>query len=230
MPKASAKSFQAILERDGTRLNWVIIRIPLDVTKVWGKRGTLKVKGTINGFAFRSALFPTGKGGHIMIVNKRMQAGAGIRVGAVAKFRLEPDTEERSVATPVELKRALAEDKLLRRWYEKLNYSLRKWISEWIQDVKSPEARVRRSQQIAVRLLETMEAEQELPPMLRVAFERNARAKEGWEKMSLNRRRGHLLGIFYYRTPEGRARRLAKAMEDAVRIAERQSQKGMRRE
>lgn len=162
-----------------------------------------------------------------MIVNKRMQAGAGIRVGAVAKFRLEPDAEERTVATPVELKRALAEDKLLLRWYEKLNYSLRKWISEWIQDVKSPEARVRRSQQIAVRLLETMEAEDELPPILRRAVERNARAKEGWEKMSLNRRRGHLLGIFYYRSPEGRARRLAKAMEDAVRIAERQNQRSM---
>lgn len=221
MSRRSAKSFQAVLERDGTRLNWIIVRIPLDIHKVWGTRGTLRVKGTIHGFPFRSALFPTGKGGHIMIVNKRMQAGAGVRVGARAKFRLEPDTEERTVGIPSELKRILSEDKSLLRWYEKLTYSTRKWIGEWINDVKSAEARTRRSEQIAVRLLETMEAEQELPPMLRLAFERNARAQEGWQEMSVNRRRGHLLGIFYYRTPEGRARRLAKAIEDAVSMVER---------
>lgn len=216
-----AKSFEAVLERDGTRLNWVIVRIPLDVHKLWGTRGTLRIKGTVNGFAFRSALFPTGKGSHIMIVNKRMQAGGGLRVGALAQIRLEPDVDERIVSTPPELKRALAEHKPLLRWYERLSYSTRKWIGEWISDVKSPEARARRSEQIAVRLMETMEAEQELPPMLRLALERNARAQEGWEKMSLSRRRGHLLGIFYYRTPEGRARRLAKAIEDAVQVAER---------
>jgi uncharacterized protein YdeI (YjbR/CyaY-like superfamily) len=221
MPLPSAKSFRALLERDGTRLNWVIIRIPLDVAKVWGTRGTLKVKGTVEDFAFRSALFPTGQGGHIMIVNKRMQKGAGVRVGEVPKFVLEPDTEKRIVTTPVELKRALSQDKSLLRWYEKLNYSTRKWIGEWIQDVNSAEARVRRSEQIAVRLLETMEAERELPPMLSLALARNARAREGWERMSVVRRRGHLLAIFYYRTPEGRARRLAKAIEDAVRAADR---------
>jgi hypothetical protein len=66
-----------------------------------------------------------------------------------------------------------------------------------------------------------MEAEQELPPMLRLAFERNARAQEGWKKMSLNRRRGHLLGIFYYRDPDARARRVVKAIEDATQVAER---------
>lgn len=221
MSPVAGKSFEALLERDGTRLNWIIIRIPFDVHKVLGTRGTLGIKGTINGFAFRSALFPIGKGSHVMIVNKRMQTGAGVRAGAFARFRLEPDTEERTVGIPSELKRVLAEDKSLLRWYQKLNYSTRKWIGEWINDVHSVEARTRRSEQIAVRLMETMEAEQELPPMLRLAFKRNARAAEGWERMSINRRRGHLLGIFYYRTPDGRARRLSKAIEDAVQVAER---------
>jgi hypothetical protein len=155
VPHPSSKSFAATLEHDGTRLNWIIIRIPLDVHKVWGTRGTLRVKGTINGYAFRSALFPTGKGSHIMIVNKRMQAGGRVRIGALAKFRLEPDRDERVSGIPRELKRVLAEDKSLLRWYEKLNYSTRKWIGEWIEQVKSPQARIRRSEQIAVRLLET---------------------------------------------------------------------------
>jgi len=75
-PKPVAKSFKAALERMPSNLGWVIARIPLDVPKVWGTRGMLKVKGQINGFAFRTSLFPTGKGYHYLLVNKRMQAGA----------------------------------------------------------------------------------------------------------------------------------------------------------
>ncbi len=36
MPRPVAKSFAATLERLSSRLNWVIIRIPLDVPKIWG--------------------------------------------------------------------------------------------------------------------------------------------------------------------------------------------------
>ena len=215
MPK-SAKSFSAVLERDGTRLNWVIIRIPLNVAKIWGTRGMLRVKGQINGFAFRTSLFPTGRGSHIMVVNKRMQAGGRVKQGALAQFRLEPDTEERIVTVPAELKRILSEDKSFRLWYDQLGYSTRKEVSQWVGQVKSPEARVRRAEQICERLLATMEAERDLPPILQVAFARNLAAREGWERMSVSRRRGHLLGIFYYRTPEAR-------VDDAARLADKRT-------
>src|SRR5207244_11993192 len=109
--KPVAKSFQAALERMPSNLGWVIVRIPLDVPKVWGTRGMLRVKGEINGFAFRTSLFPTGRGGHIMIVNKRMQSGGRVKPGALAQFRLGPDTRERIVAVPAELKRILGEDR-----------------------------------------------------------------------------------------------------------------------
>src|SRR2546428_10016333 len=111
--KPVSKSFKATLERMPSNLGWVIVRIPLDVPKIWGTRGQLRVKGEINGFAFRTSLFPTGKGSHMMLVNKRMQAGAKAGPGVVARFRLEPDTEERIVTVPVELKHALAEDRSL---------------------------------------------------------------------------------------------------------------------
>ena len=225
MTKAAAKSFSAVLERDGTRLNWVIIRIPFEVHTIWGTRGMLRVKGEINGFAFRTSLFPTGRGGHIMIVNKRMQSGGRVKPGALAQFRLGPDTEERIVAVPAELKRILGEDRSFRRWYDQLGYSIRKEISQWVGQVKSPEARVRRAEQICERLLATREAERDLPPILQVAFARNPGAREGWERMSESRRRGHLLRIFYYRTPEARARRAAKAVADAAQLAEKRTRR-----
>ena len=225
----SLRKFQATLERSSNRLNWIIVRIPFDVAKIWGTRGQLRVKGAINGFAFRTSLFPTGSGDHVMLVNKQMQAGAGTGAGAAARFHLEPDVEERVVTVPPELARALSEDRSLGRWFDRLNYSTRRWIVDWITQVKSAEARVRRANQIAERLLSTMEAERELPPILRDAFARNGRAYEGWKRMSPSHRRGHLLGIFYYRDPESRARRVAKTVEDAQEFAAKGARPSQRR-
>jgi uncharacterized protein YdeI (YjbR/CyaY-like superfamily) len=222
MPKLTVKSFEAILERGAGRLNWVIARIPFDVSKVWGTRAGLRVKGDINGFAFRTSLFPTGDGRHVMLVNKKMQAGAKAGVGVAARFVLEPDTAPRIVTMPAELERALSEVRALRRWYDQLSPSMRKYTAAWVAEVKSPEARERRAVQLAERLLATMEAERELPPILRAAFARDPRAYEGWKQMSVSQRRGHLLGIFYYRDPKAQARRAAQAVKDAYERSEKQ--------
>jgi len=215
------KTFRAPLERIQSRLGWTIIRIPFDVGKAWGTRGQLRVRGEINGFAFRTSLFPTRGGGHILLVNKRMQKGGDVRQGSTAQFRLEPDLADRVAVVPAELKRFLKEDAYLRRWFDNLNYSTRNEIGKWIVQVKSPEARARRAEQMAERLLAVMEAERDLPPVLQVAFARDPQALEGWKRMSPSHRRGHLFGIFYYRTPEARSRRIEKTLQDAAAFAER---------
>src|SRR6187397_1645001 len=94
---ATARSFSAVLTRTGNSLNWVVIHIPFDAKKVWGARGQIRIMGTINGFAFRTTLFPTGDGRHYMIVNKQMQTKGKVRPGDAAAFRLEQDTEPRTV-------------------------------------------------------------------------------------------------------------------------------------
>ena len=232
MPKASTakpapatKRFEARLERLRSRLNWIIIRIPFDAAQAWGLRGQIKVKGKINGFPFRTSLFPTREGWHFLLINKRMQKGARAIEGSAAYFQMELDREERTVTIPNELKRILSEDRSLRRWYDGLNHSTRSDIAKWTTEPKSGEARIRRVEQIAERLLNVMEAEQELPPVLQVAFARHPRAREGWDGMSASRRRGHLFGIFYYRTPDARARRIDKMLDDANAVAEKLSNK-----
>ena len=204
-----------------SRLNWTIIRIPFEVAKVWGTRGQLRVRGEINGFTFRSCLFPTKLGQHFMLVNKRMQRGAHAVAGSRARLQIGPDNEERVIEVPTELKRILAEDRMLLRWVNQLNHSTRAEIAKWVSEPKSSEARIRRAEQMAERLLATMEAEQELPPLLKVAFARNPAGYDGWQKMSKSRRRSHLLGIFGYRAPESRARRIQKMLEEAAQLAEK---------
>src|SRR6266436_924455 len=107
MPKASrakpapaAKHFEAKLERLRSRLNWIIVRIPFDAAQAWGLRGQIKVKGEINGFSFRTSLFPTREGWHFLLVNKGMQKGARAVEGSVARFQMELDREERTVTIP----------------------------------------------------------------------------------------------------------------------------------
>jgi hypothetical protein len=221
--KFSPKNFRAVLERMQSRLGWTIIRIPFDVGKIWGRRGQLRVRGEINGFAFRTSLFPVGNGKHILLVNKRMQKGGAVREGMSAQFHLEPDLEERVAVVPAEFKRFLKEDPSFNKWFLQLNYSTRSEIGKWIVGVKSAEARVRRAEQMAERLVAVMDAERELPPVLQIAFARDARALEGWRRMSPSQRRGHLFGIFYYRTPEGRGRRIEKMLQEACARAERNS-------
>jgi Domain of unknown function (DUF1905)/Bacteriocin-protection, YdeI or OmpD-Associated len=225
MPKSVAKSFRATLEPDGTNLKWIVIQVPLDVASVWGSRGMLKVKGEINGFAFRTSLFPNGKGGHTLLINKRMQAGAKAGAGTTANFRLQPDTEQRTVTVPAELKRILAEDRSFRRWFDQLTYSTQKYVADWVTDVKSEEARKRRAERVAEQLLSTMQAEQELPPALERVLPSGSLAREGWDLMSKTQRRRHLLGIFYYRTPESGGRRIEKMLAEAEQVAERKNKR-----
>ena len=220
-PKLVAKSFKATLERIPSRLNWVFIRIPFDVSKIWGTRAKVRVKGEINGFAFRSSVFPTGKGYHCMLVKRSMQTGANVAVGETAQFRLLPDTAKRVAIVPAELQRILNEDRSFRRWFDnELTFSMRKWICDWIVNVKNPASRVRRAEQVAEQLLTTMEAELDLPPILKRAFAADPRAFRGWQSMTPLQRRHQLLGIFYYRSPESRDRRIAKMLEEALARAE----------
>ncbi len=219
--KQVSKVFRATLQLIDSPLKWVMVRIPFDAGKVWGKRGQLKVKGEINGFAFRTSLFPDGKGGHRLLVNKSMQRGAKAAPGMAARFRIEPDNAARVVTVPAEFRRALSQDRSLRRWFDNLNYSVRNDICNRIAQAKSPATRLRRAERMAECLFATMESEQELPPALQVAFAQNGLANEGWQLMSPSRRRGHLFGIFYYQGPEARANRVAKVVKDAAALAEK---------
>ena len=224
MAKPPVKVFKATLEPDGTALAWTIIRVPRAVTDGWEARNRFRVKGEISrdggkGFAFRTSLFPTGNGDFTLLVNKRMQAAAGVAPGSVASFRLEPDMEKREVEVPAELKQAFAGEVSLRRWYDKLPYAIRKYVTDIVTQPKSAEARVRRAEGMAEHLLAMQEGERETPPILEAAFVRAPLARRGWELMTPTQRRGHLWGIFYYRSPEARQRRTDKAVEDAIRIA-----------
>ena len=224
MASARQKTFTAPLEEGGKPLHWVIARVPFDVNKAWPERRRLRVRGTINGFAFRTSLFPVPGGQqHMLLVNRKMQAGAKAHPGDTVRIMLEPDLEERKAILPVELARALQGDRLLRKWFDGLSEYTRRALCAMADEGKTPETRERQAQRIAERLLLTMEGELETPPILKAAFARQPLAEAGWKAMTLAQRRGHLLGIFYYEGAAARQRRAAKAVEDALKVARKRA-------
>jgi uncharacterized protein YdeI (YjbR/CyaY-like superfamily) len=224
MNRSALRSFTAVLQPLRSGLGWVIARIPFDVAKAWPVRRGLRVRGEIEGFQFRTSLFAASGGeGHFLLVNKKMLAAAKASAGSRVRISLEPDLEEREAMVPPELARALKGDRRLPKWFAGLSYSMRKEIGDWVSEPKSTEGREKRSDQMAERLLLTLEGEAEAPPILQAAFLRQPLARKGWEAMTPTQRRRHLLGIFGYQTAESRERRAAKAVEEALRVARRDS-------
>jgi hypothetical protein len=209
------KTFRAPLEKGDRALGWTIARVPFDPATTWKNMIRLRVKGDINGFAFRTSLFPDTRGGFYLLVNRAMQEGAKSRLGDTAAFHLEPDLDPREAELPDELAVLLDEEPGLREWYGTLTEYMRREIGKWVMGVKSDAARMRRAEQMAERLLATMEGERELPPIIEAAFRARPKARAGWARMTPTQRRGELLAIFYYQTIEARQRRVDKLCEAA---------------
>lgn len=136
-----------------------------------------------------------------------------------ASFRIEPDLEKRATPAVPELDRVLRESKRLRKFYESLTPYTKSEIARSIAGAKQEVTRLQRAQRLAERLMETMEAEIELPPTIRQRMMRNPKAAEGWKRMPPSHRRMQLLSIFYYRNPESRLRRIDKAVEEMIDYA-----------
>ena len=219
---SAKKRFKGTLERLPGNLGWTIVRLPFDATKAWPERNRFRVKGTINGFAFRTSLFGLRDGGgQMLLVNKQMQREAHVSVGGKAEFILEPDLEERVPTIPLELATLLKQHRDLKKFYEQLNPSAKSDIAKWVSTPKRADSRTRRAEQLAERMMLAMEGERELPPILQLAFRRVPQAKVGWDAMTPVQRRGHLLGIFYYQSPEAREKRAAKAVDEALKLAKK---------
>jgi uncharacterized protein YdeI (YjbR/CyaY-like superfamily) len=222
MSTTAAKKFTATLEPDGTQLRLVIARVPFDIAKAWPGLKRRRVRGDIEGFEFRTSLFPTPRGaGHILLVNKKMQAAAKAKTGSKVRITLQPDFEDRPAFIPPELVAELKGDRKLRSFFDALSPSMRREIGKYADEPKGPDTRRKRAEKLAERMFQAMEGEEVPPPILRVAFQREPRAQAGWSALTPTQRRNHLLGIFYYENVEARERRAAKAIEDALRAAEK---------
>ncbi len=119
------------------------IKPPFDVVEVFQRRGRVPVKGTINGFPFRSSLMNMG-GGHMMAVNAQMRAGAKCKAGDTVSVVLELDEEKRTVEVPTYLKKIINSDPKAKEFWGKLSFTHQKEYVREIDGAKRPETREKR--------------------------------------------------------------------------------------
>ena len=146
------KKFKAKAEAAGPGGAWCFIAVPFDVSEVWGIRGRIAVKGTINGFPFRTTIQPM-DGRHLLTFNKQLQAGAKAKAGDTVSVVMERDTEERIVEAPAELAKAFRKNKEAKALWDKLAYTHRKEFAQWISAAKQEETRDRRAQKAVNMML-----------------------------------------------------------------------------
>lgn len=130
----------------------------------------------------------------------------------------------RSVPPCAELARELRPYKSLQKFYDSLEPSQQEQINRSILDAVKKETRKRRAVQAAQLLMEVMEAEQELPPLISRGFAGNPDARRGWERMSASLRRRYLMHILRSPYPDTRERTLGYALKEFAREAGVRSQ------
>lgn len=105
------QEFEAELVKPDEPGTWTCLVVPFSVQQVFGKRGQVRVRGTING---------------------RIREAAEVDRGDRVKVVMDIDTEARAVEVPESLRRELAAQPKAKERFDRLSYSHRREYVLWI--------------------------------------------------------------------------------------------------
>jgi hypothetical protein len=137
---AEQRFHTTILQSDKTATGIVI---PNDVVIALGAGKKPPVRVTLNGYTYRSSI-ATINGRFMVGVSADVRAASGVKGGDDVDVTIDVDTAPREVTIPDDLAAALGKEPDAKRFYDTLNYSLRKMHAESVATARSPETRERR--------------------------------------------------------------------------------------
>jgi len=141
-PSTTQHKFKVqLLGQEGSSV--AALKPPFDVVEVFQRKGRVPVKGTINGFPFRSSLMNMGDG-HMMVVNAQLRAGAKCKAGDTVAVVMELDEDVRKVEVPAYLQKLIAADPKAKEFWAKLSFTHQKEYVREIDGAKRPETREKR--------------------------------------------------------------------------------------
>ena len=144
--------FQVKLEgQDGSQI--AALKPPFDVPTVFGTRARVPVRGTINGYPFRSSLSNMGMG-HMMAVNAELRAGGKCKAGDIVDVVLERDREERVIEVPSDIKKVIASNKAAQATWDSLSFTHQK---EWVRAISEAKKEETRQSRIK-KMMDTLRA------------------------------------------------------------------------
>ncbi len=121
-----------------------LLTLPKSASAKLPSRGMTMVQGAINGFRFRAALEPDGKGSHWFRVGKTLREGAKADIGDTVTLAIEPTKEWPEPKVPVDFNKALkANPQAHTLWGDITPQARWDWI-RWIGAAKQEKTRERR--------------------------------------------------------------------------------------
>ena len=146
--------FDASLIRPEGVGTWTYLDIPVEVSKEFGGKGQVRVKGSINRHPYRTSARPHGDGRHYIVVNKSIRDAIGVTTGDVVRVVMGLDTAPRTGEIPPDFMQAMQSDRKYSELFEELSYSRQKEFVDWLESAKREETRERRMAQSLDMLLE----------------------------------------------------------------------------
>lgn len=122
----------------------VYAAFPFDGKKEFGIRGPVRVHCWIDGQYRQCSLLPMGDGTHAIHVRKDIRTIIRKEVGDEIVISIEQDFSPRILDIPEDFQWLLDNEPELRQKFEKLSFSIRSNIVEYINQAKLPEPRAKR--------------------------------------------------------------------------------------
>ncbi len=146
--KIAKQKFKVQMQKLGS---WVIVITPIDVRKVFGRAGHVRVKGTIDRFPFDdTSLMPMGTGEHCMPIKNQIRKAIRKGAGDTIEIILEEDFAELKV--PEELKEAFEASPEAEKMFEAYSPSHKRNYVKYINESKRKETREKRAVASVLRI------------------------------------------------------------------------------
>jgi bacteriocin resistance YdeI/OmpD-like protein/uncharacterized protein DUF1905 len=137
----AAQTFRTTLRAEGKTATG--FEVPPEVVEALGSGKKPKVTVTINGYTYRSTVFPYTEA-YMLPLAAEHRVPAGVKAGDEIEVSLELDTAPREIEVPPELTAALDADPQAKAFFDGLSYSNKRVFTLNVEGTANPETKARR--------------------------------------------------------------------------------------
>jgi hypothetical protein len=136
-----AQTFRTTLRQEGKSATG--FQVPAEVVEALGGGKRPPVTITINGYTYRSTIFPYTEA-YMLPLAAEHRGPAGVQAGDEMEVTLELDTAPRVLEVPPELAAALDADPQAKAFFDGLSYSNKRVFTLNVEGTNNPETKARR--------------------------------------------------------------------------------------
>lgn len=126
-------------------MNAAYVEFPFSTEELFGKKGQVKIKATIDGKTeYRGSLANMGQGCHVLGLTQAVRKDLKKTFGDTLSVELWEDKEERVVEIPDDVAEVFNKNEKAKELFDTMSYTHRKEYIRWIIEAKKPETRENR--------------------------------------------------------------------------------------